>query len=387
MEEEKVKNVYNQSESRKSIYDEIDLELNKYYSIRYNEIALEYEIFNRATNQKILFNEASLLIHLTRENIRISPQIFKTYLKSHFVSHYNPLENYFQNLPKWDGVAHINKYASYVKTDDDKLYYYHLKKWAVRAIKTIFQEDQINKHCLILANGEQNAGKSTYLANLCPKALKQYYYENIGVSKDDKIKLCKAFIINIEELDVLGKYDINSIKAIISQMTVNERLPYADKSTLLYRICSFLGSTNLGEFLNDDTGNVRWIPFDVLGTIDFSYSQEFDVDNFWSEAFHIYKNVPDFKSDLTSEDVALNERRTERFSVQSIENESIRKYYSQNTDNEYFRTANDIVQELAMLGIKSSSQKIGSTLKKQGYARYKHSKKQVYGYNAKPSFK
>ncbi|MGJ8685677.1 MAG: VapE domain-containing protein [Nonlabens sp.] len=378
---------YDQSDKKESVYDRIHTEFKKYYKIKFNEIALEYEIFDKRNGEMFHFNKSSLLIHLNRENITTSSQVIKTYLKSHFIPHYNPLVNYFENLPKWDGIDYIKQYASYVKTDDDNLYYYHLKKWAVRAIKTIHLNGQINKHCIILANGDQNAGKSTYLANFCPNHLRQYYYENIGVKKDDRIKLCKAWMINIEELDILGKYDINSIKSIISQITVNERLPYADKSTLLYRTCSFMASTNNAEFLTDPTGNVRWIAFEVIGKINFNYSEEFDINNFWTQAYNIYKNVPDFKSDLSNEDVQINEKRNEKFMVQSLENESLLQYYNQCDDNNLFRTANDIVKELATLGIKVCVQKIGSSLKKHGYKRYKHSKRQVYGYNAKPSFK
>jgi predicted P-loop ATPase len=278
---------YNRSERTDSLYDKINEELQKYYRIRFNEIALEYEIVDKFSNKRIEFNESSILIHLHREKLNVSPQVFKTYLKSHFVPRFNPLIEYFENLPTWNGLDNIKKYASYCKTDDNELFAHHLLKWAVRAVKTVFENDQINKHCIVLGNGSQNAGKSTYLAYLCPPTLINYYYENLGVSKDDRIKLCKAFIINIEELDIMGKYDVNSTKSIISQRSVHERLPYADKSTLLYRTCSFVASTNRLEFLADDTGSVRWLVFDVIGQIDFSYSKEFNIDDFWAQAYHI----------------------------------------------------------------------------------------------------
>jgi len=380
-------NVYDQSDRKDSVYDKIHEELSKYFLLKFNEISLEYEIYNSKTDGKIPFNEASLLIHLNREKINVSSQTFKTYLKSHFVKQYNPIKEYFESLPKWDGKDYIKKYASYVNTDDNNLFDHHLRKWAVRAVKTILHSDQINKHCLVLANGDQHAGKSTYIKNLCPKPLMQYYYENIGVSKDDRIKLCKAFMINIEELDILGKYDINSIKSLISQMTVNERLPYAEKSSLLYRICSFMGSTNKIEFLTDDTGSVRWIIFDVIGRINFSYSKEFDINDFWVQAYHIYLHQPDFKSELTVEEVDANEKRNEKFTLQTVESEFILKFYEKTDDLTYFRTASDVETELAVMGKKLNIQRLGSSLKKYGFERIKHPKKQVYGYKAKPKFK
>lgn len=92
-------NVYDQSDRKDSVYDKIHEELSKYFLIKFNEISLEYEIYNSKTNGKIPFNEASLLIHLNREKINVSSQTFKTYLKSHFVKQYNPIKEYFESLP------------------------------------------------------------------------------------------------------------------------------------------------------------------------------------------------------------------------------------------------------------------------------------------------
>src|SRR5690606_40127011 len=85
---------YNRSERTDSLYDKINEELQKYYRIRFNEIALEYEIVDKFSNKRIEFNESSILIHLHREKLNVSPQVFKTYLKSHFVPRFNPLIEY-----------------------------------------------------------------------------------------------------------------------------------------------------------------------------------------------------------------------------------------------------------------------------------------------------
>lgn len=379
-------NVYDVSSRKDSLYDKIHEEFSKHFKIKFNEISLEYEIYNINTGARIDFNESSILIHLHREKINVSPQVLKTYLKSHFVERINPLMEYFENLPTWNGKEHIKKYASYINTDDNELFYIQLLKWAVRAVKTVFLNDEINKHVLVLEGG-QSFGKSYYLNYLCPKSLEKYLYTNLGIGRDERVKLAKAIIINIEELDVMGKYDINAIKALISQISINERLPYADKSTLLYRTCSFVASTNRAEFLCDDTGSVRWIIFSVIQKIDFSYSKEFNIDNFWSQAYHIFKNQKDFKSDLTTEDIRVNEQRNERFTIQTVENEYVLKFYAVSENIADFRTSTEIVSDLSIMGQRLSNIKIGSALTKYGFQKIKHSKRQVYGYLAKPKFK
>lgn len=379
-------NVYDVSSRKDSVYDKIHEELSKHFKIKFNEIALEYEIYDLNTSARIDFNESSILIHLHREKINVSPQVFKTYLRSHFVERINPLIEYFVSLSPWDGKDSIKKYASYIDTDDNELFHIQLLKWAVRAVKTVFLNEEINKHALVLEGG-QNYGKSYYLDYLCPKPLTKYLYTNLGVGKDERIKLAKALIINIEELDIMGKHDINAIKALISQVSINERLPYAEKSTLLYRTCSFLASTNRAEFLCDDSGSVRWVIFSVIQKINFSYSKEFNINDFWSQAYHIFKNEKDFKSDLSTEDIRINEQRNERFTIQTVENEYVLKFYSISEDIADFRTSTDIVTDLNIMGQRLSNIKIGSALTKYGFKKIKHSKRQVYGYLAKPKFK
>ena len=78
----KAVNVYDQSENKNSTYDLIHKELAKYFVLKFNEIALEFEISDINTSKLISFNEASLLIHLNRENIKANPQVIKTYLKT-----------------------------------------------------------------------------------------------------------------------------------------------------------------------------------------------------------------------------------------------------------------------------------------------------------------
>lgn len=377
----------NKSHNTKSIYQEIDDFIKSHFLIRFNEISLAYEIA-RIDNKKFeTLNESTLLITMVNKGIKVSYLSLKTYLKSDYVFRYNPLKYYFEKLPEWDGCDYISQYASYVRTDDDKLFSYHLKKWCVRTVLSVFYTDKINKHCIVLANGDQHVGKSTYLNYLIPEELKPYSAENLAIDKDSRIKLCKTFIINLEELDVLGSKDVNSIKAFLSQTWVNERLPYADKSTNIPRICSFVGSTNRTEILNDDTGSVRWIIFNVMGKLNFSYKQEFDINKLWVQAYYLAFNDKSFKPDLSDEDVKINEKRNEAYTIQTVERELIPTYYQASEEMVDFRTPTEIVEELRILGHKLSNQKIGSALKRFGFRRIKHPKRDVYGYLAKPLFK
>lgn len=381
-------NIYHFDHEAQSIYNQVHRYITERYKIYFNELSLSYEIAPVANEAQIHeMNENSLLIELDQAGIKIGREKFINYLKSDLIDKYNPIKRYFESLPEWDGQDYIQQYCSYVRTDNDELFYYHMKKWVVRAIRTVLFQDEINKNALVLANGVQNAGKSTYLKKLVPPSLMKYYGENLSLDKDGRIKLCKTFIINLEELQALNKQDTDKVKAMLSLQTVNDRLPFDKKNSFLSRTCSFVGSTNKSEFLIDETGNVRWIVFEVYGRIDYErYNVEFDVNKFWSQAYHIFQHVPSFNSALTAEDVRINEERNERFMILSMECEAVLKFYEKSEDIDDFRTATEIVSELSLTGMKLNNIRMGSALKKYGFQRVKHAQRQVYGYLAKPKF-
>ena len=380
--------IYDFDYSSSSIYNRVHEYMSKHYKILFNELSLSFEIsLLNKESEMFELNENSLLVLLDQNNIKISREKFINYLRSDLIESYNPIQTYFESLPAWDGYDYIQQYCSYATTDDDELFYYHMKKFAVRAIKTVLLSDEINKHVIILANGDQNAGKSTYLKRLVPNSLMRYYGENLSLDKDGRVKLCKTFIINLEELQALGKQDTDKVKAMISLQTVNDRLPFDKKNSFLHRTCSFVGSTNRSEFLVDETGNVRWIVFEVIGRIDYErYNKEFNIDKFWAQAYHIYKCVPDFNSSLSSEDVKVNEARNEKFMVLSAECDAVSRFYEISEDMQDFRTASDVISELSLTGFKLNTIKVGSALKKYGFTRIKHPQRQIYGYLAKPKF-
>ncbi|MFC0428782.1 virulence-associated E family protein [Chryseobacterium scophthalmum] len=258
---EENKTLYQTGTETKTIFDRALNYLNSKYSIRFNTISLEFEIKLSSDKKWSDLNLNSLFIELIQSGVDIPINKLEILVRSHLIEQYDPISEYFESLEDWDGEDYIRKLCSYVKTNDDASFFYHTEKWFTRAVLCALEKEKINKHCLVLANAIQNNGKSTYLRFFIPEKLMNYISEDIGLDKDSRIKLCKNLIINLDELSVLAKADINSLKAYISKTHINERLPYARKSEYLERICSFVGSTNKTDFLTDDSGSVRWIIF------------------------------------------------------------------------------------------------------------------------------
>ena len=373
------KKLYQVDTATNTIFDRIRKYLAKKYQLRFNEIALEFEIKTENGDWTEL-NLNSLYIELTQAGINIAFNKLEILMRSHLISIFNPFENYFQNLEKWDGENHIQRLISFVKTTDTEPFQIHFEKWLTRSVFCALKRGYINKQCFVFYNTKQNSGKTSFLRFLIPPSLEKYYTEDIGVDKDGLIALCKNFIINIDELSVMSKTDVNILKAFISKNTVNARLPYDRKSSLMFRTSSFCGSTNRSDFLTDETGSVRWIIFEVL-EIDFNYSKEININQIWAQAYYNAFERKNYNPELTAEDLIENEKRNEKFKQVSLEQEILISHFEKSENKNDFLTATEIMLAMSnALGVRMNNVKIGKALTALKFERIKHSKKQVYGY-------
>ena len=377
METEKM--LYQVDTATNTIFDRIRKYLAKKYQLRFNEIALEFEIKTENGDWTEL-NLNSLYIELTQAGINIAFNKLEILMRSHLITVFNPFQNYFQNLEKWDGENHIQRLTSFVKTTDAEPFQIHFEKWLTRSVLCALKKGYINKQCFVFYNTKQNSGKTSFLRFLIPPSLEKYYTEDIGVDKDGLIALCKNFIINIDELSVMSKTDVNILKAFISKNTVNARLPYDRKSSLMYRTSSFCGSTNRSDFLTDETGSVRWIIFEVL-EIDFGYSKEININQVWAQAYHNAFERKNYNPELTAEDLIENEKRNEKFKQITLEQEILITHFEKSENKNDFLTATEIMLAMSnALGVRMNNVKIGKALTALNFERIKHSKKQIYGY-------
>ncbi|HPI44289.1 MAG TPA: VapE family protein [Tenuifilaceae bacterium] len=349
------------------------------YDTRFNSVSLELEFKRKQDFIYSPLNENSLLIELLENGYNISASTFYALLKSDFIRTYDPFEEYFQHLSPWDGTDYIEKLASSIKAKDQKSFNNHFKKWLVRVVACALQSDFYNKQALILIGEQQNTGKSTWCRFLCPPSLNKYIAENISTDKDSRILLAKNLLINLDELALMGKSDLNSLKAYFSKTMINERLPWGKTASIITRRCSFVGSTNQNEFLNDETVSVRWLCFEI-NAIDWEYKTNIDINKVYAQAYYLFKSNT-FNYNLTKEEIKENEKRNKEYQMITIERELIEKYIELGKIERGFYTATDIVLKLNELTNRQFSLShihIGKALKMLGYERVKQ--RSVYGY-------
>ncbi|WP_396177451.1 VapE domain-containing protein [Flavobacterium sp.] len=368
--------------------------LNENYQIRHNIISNEIEISNKDANYWTDLNENTLWIEMQKKSIKVPASTLEKILKSDFVPKFNPFIEYFNALPSWDKVTdYITQYADYVKLspDEDKdQYNYHFKKWCVRSVKCATIDNYFNKNAFVISDeGKgQNIGKTTWIRNLCPKALSNYIKDDLPKDeKDAKISLTQNFIVNLDELASLSRQEINTLKSLFSADKIKVRFPYDKKDSVVRRVANFIGSTNLSTFLHDETGSVRWLCF-VADTIDFSYKNNFDMDKLWSQAFAL-SNDENFDETITSVDMSINEMRNAKFQIQSPEKDLICRYLEipKTVEETKILTSTEIQHYLAGFAnsIKLNNVTIGKALTSLKYRKIRSSITTKYAVKYKDS--
>lgn len=288
-------------------------------------------------------NENAIFRELHKANVTVSMAVLVALLRSDFAVIFDPIDEYFLNLPEWDKKTdYIGELAAYVHAIEKKEWQHHFKKHLVRTYVCATNPKYFNKQALILVQPEQNSGKSTFLRFLCPPELTDYLAEDMTSDKDSRILLVKNFIINLDELAKWSKKDIDTIKSYFSKTQINERLPYDRKNSVLIRRASFFGSTNRQDFLTDETGSVRWLCFQV-GKIDWSYTGKVDINKVWSQAKWLALNG--FEFEMSPQEIQDNEIRNKKYFAVTIEIEYIVKFFEFDLQKEKhnFRTATEVM--------------------------------------------
>lgn len=319
-----------------------------------------------------------------RTSSKVAIDNIKNLLRSSWVDEYDPFLEYFLNLEVWDGETdYIGELSKHIETDDNEYWSSMLKKHLVRSVGCSLAK-KINRYVLVLVGEKQATGKSTFLRFLNPFPDSLYYTEaKLRGDKDSLFAMSENFLYNLEELSEMSKHDVNHVKALISQWSINERKPYAHSATTVFRRCNFFGSTNNAQFLTD-TENTRWLCFEVK-KIDWSYSK-LDVNKIWSQAFALYNDG--FDAELNKEENNKQTKVNKSYEVSDVGKDLIAKHFKptkQKGGNISFYSVADIIEQLVTVTdgkIKFNERIMGRNLRQLGFVPGKQyiNGNQVRGY-------
>jgi len=365
-----------EEDKKESTFVRIKRYLSRKYDFRLNTISIEIEYREKAIGGDYKeLNENDIICELMELGYNGVESKLIALLRSSYVPVYNPIQSYFESLPPYDQQTdYIGHLASFVKTKDQDWFNQQFKKMLVRSIACALGNIPFNKQCFTI-KGKQNDGKTSFIRFLCPPPLQNYYKEDIDItSKDGKLALCQNLFINFDELDGLSKYELNKIKAMFTVDKVKERLPYDKKPKNFKRTVSFFGTTNREEILTDETGNVRWLIFEVLSIAhdkggENGYNQNVNIDDVYAQAYYLLNTGFNFK--LTPDELDYSEKNNKGYLVRTPEQELIQEYFepaTKDTPNAEFKSATMLMEDLKEVAKTTLYlRNIGKALKVLGY--------------------
>ena len=204
---------------------------------------------------------------------------------------YHPIRDYFDALPAWDGVPRVETlFIDYLGSPDTAYIRAIARKMMVAAVARIY-EPGIKFDSVVVLNGPQGMGKSSFFAKLGGK----WFSDSLTISdmKDKAApeKLQGYWILELGELAGLKKMDVETVKAFITRQDDKFRHSYGYSVEDHPRQCIIVGSTNNGDgFLRDVTGNRRFWPVTcTTNSPHHPWEVESVVPQLWAEAYMLYR--------------------------------------------------------------------------------------------------
>ena len=189
----------------------------------------------------------------------------KTYLESDIISLYDPVREYLENLPEWDGVNRIADFWKRIPNlSDEKIEYLHI--WHLSTVvHWMGNDEEHGNETVPLFIGNQGCGKSTFCLHILPPQLHQYYLDhfNLGNKFDKEMVLSNSLLICLDEIDQYKKGQIAELKQALSKVAVNSRKIYGRTIDHRQRYASFIATTNNRHPLMDKTGSRRYLTIGI----------------------------------------------------------------------------------------------------------------------------
>ena len=369
--------------------EEIKAFLRDHIYLRFNVV--KHQVEARLPDEDPFFANEEFQQFVTGDWLEMSDRLFKTLLSalqtvkptrekdletvigSGFVPQFHPFLHYLNRLPPWDGGNHILLLSASVTVkggpEKQMLFYDYLRKWLVAMVASWLDDEEVNQTVLVFI-GEQGLYKTTWFAHLLPPELRHYFRIKVNssrIDKDDLIALSQYGLVCYEELDVMRPSQVNTMKSVVTMPSINERRPFGHYSERMAHVASFCGTGNNVQFLNDSTGNRRWLPFEVE-CIDNPREHPFDYEGIYAEAYALYRQG--FRHYFSkAEEQALREHN-EAFETPHPDQEAISRHFRQPMGEERgeFYTATDILLAVGTNPVlRLTAEKMGTAMQALGF--------------------
>ena len=220
----------------------------------------------------------SITMRALEQGIRCWDKDIRRYVNSDDIERYDPVNDYLDHLPRWDGKDRVTPLAERVPTEwKEWTHLFHI--WMRSMVAMWLGKGQLTGNALVpLLIGRQGCGKSSFCRILLPRELQDYYNDRINFKNENDLNLgLSSFgLINLDEFDRVTQRQQIVLKYLVSTADLKYRPPYGKAYTTNRRYASFIGTTNEQTPLTDPSGSRRFLCVLIDGDIDFETPVQHD---------------------------------------------------------------------------------------------------------------
>ncbi len=221
----------------------------------------------------------TIYIELLNAGLKVRMSSLKCYLYSGFIPSYHPFQNYFDDLPQWDGRDRVKALAHRVSCD--RLWTEVFSIWLRAAVAQWVGKDMqtANSMVPVLYSERQGLGKSTFCRILLPPELRSYYLDKLDFTQAGEYDrmMAQFGLINLDEMDHFTSRAMAKFKSATQMTEIQNHSTRSSVISKSSRLASFIATTNRHDVLKDRTGSRRFFCVSVQKKIDctrpINYSQ------------------------------------------------------------------------------------------------------------------
>ena len=275
----------------------------------------------------------SIILKAERENVmdQGSPSVqIKMYVQSEEVPVFNPVAEFLNDLPQWDGKNHVAQVFSRLPGLSTEQHSF-LAIWIRSMVAHWLQMDTLHgNECVPTLIGPQGCGKTTFVRRLLPPQLRQYYLDHLNLSNkfDKEMALTNNLLVNLDELDAIRPSQHAALKQTLSKSKVNGRPIFGRAQEDRLRFASFVATTNNPHPLTDPTGSRRYICLTIPENQLIDNEGEIDYGQLYAQVLYELREVkaPYWFNNLEVQRIQqLNQNYMEEKDIAEILNACIRK--------------------------------------------------------------
>lgn len=204
---------------------------------------------------------------------------------------FNPVANWVTSRP-WDGQNRLAALLDTIRVENEAhdpsaayLKATLITRWLISAIAVAFATNGAATKGVLVLQGEQNLGKTSWFKSLVPNHL-GLIQDGLSLRPDDRDSVKQVlsyWMVELGELDAtFRKADIAALKSFLSRDRDTIRRAYAKLESTYARRTLFFASVNPRQFLHDPTGNVRYW---TLPCVSINHQHGLDMQQVWAEVY------------------------------------------------------------------------------------------------------